>query len=88
MDNSITLCMDKYKTEGDFWVTVSQLIHILTEQDYQVLFRYDDCGVYVIEIAHDQHKYDFGSDRFMKVTAEEEEDILWNREKHDEEVEE
>ena len=83
MDNSIAVCKDKCKNDAEFWCAVAQLIRILTEQDYQVLFRYEDCGVYVIDIAHDQHKEYWGSDRFMKVTAEEEEDILWKRENPD-----
>ncbi len=83
MDNSIAVCKDKCKNDAEFWFAIAQLIRFLTEQDYQVLFRYEDCGVYVIDIAHDQHKEDWGSDRFMKVTANEEEDILWKRENSD-----
>lgn len=85
MDNGFSIYKYKYKTDGEFWCEVAQLICILTKQEYQVLFRYEDCGVYVIDIAYDPHKEDFGDDRFMKVTAEEEEDILWKRKKYDNE---
>ena len=78
-DSHIEICKGKYKSDTEFWTHVASLLDVLTKQDYNVLFRYEDVGVYVLEFAYDPRKAEFGSDRFMKVSAEEEERLFSER---------
>ena len=41
--NSIAFSMDSYKTKEEFWRAVADQLRLLTDQDYYVLFRMDDC---------------------------------------------
>ena len=77
--NSIAFSMDSYKTKDEFWKAVADQLRLLTDQDYYVLFRMDDCGVYVIEYEHDPHIEEWGCNRFMYVTSEEEDEVISNR---------
>lgn len=79
-NNHIVVCKDKYENEGEFLADVISLIDFLTRMDYEVLVRFEDCGVYVLELAYDPHKIDCDDNRFMKVTADEERAIICNRE--------
>ena len=76
---SIAFSMDSYKTKDEFWKAVADQLRLLTDQDYYVLFRMDDCGVYVIEYEHDPHIEEWGCNRFMYVTSEEEDEVISNR---------
>ena len=67
------------KTKEEFWRAVADQLRLLTDQDYYVLFRMDDCGVYVIEYEHDPHIEEWGYNRFMYVTPEEENEVISNR---------
>lgn len=84
--NSFAIDKSIYKDEGEFWRDVSNLIRIFTKQEYEVLFRYEDCDVFIIEAAYDPHKNDYGADRFMLVSAEEAEKILFERDDKKEET--
>lgn len=77
--NSIAFSTDSYKTKEEFWKAVADQLRLLTEQDYYVLFRMDDCGVYVIEYEHDPHIKEWGYNRFMYVTSAEEDEVISNR---------
>lgn len=73
----ITFDREKYDSEADFWADITTMIKVLTNNDYEVLFRLDDCSIYVLEFAYDSnHVPEFGEDRFMLVTEEEEEAII------------
>ena len=52
--NTITFSKSVYQSEEEFWRSVSQWLKLITEQGYYALFRYEDCGVYVIEFDYDQ----------------------------------
>lgn len=77
--NSIVFSMDSYKTKEEFWKAVTDQLRLLTEQDYYALFRMDDCGIYVIEYEHNPYIEEWGYNRFMYVTSEEEDEVIFNR---------
>lgn len=62
----------------EFWKDVSELIRILSKYNYDVLVRYDDCGVYIIEYCVNP-KMEFGNERFEKISEEEYEKLINNR---------
>lgn len=73
----IVLDKEKYNSEADFWADITTILKVLTSNDYEVLFRLDDCDIYILEFAYDSnHVPEYGDDRFMLVTEEEEEMIL------------
>lgn len=80
-----TIVFDKssYKNEEEMWAAVAQQLKILTQNDYEVYFRADEpnMGIYQLEFAHDPHSSedDWGCARFMLVTSEEEDEILFRR---------
>lgn len=79
----ITFDKESYKSEEEMWVAVAQQLKILTRNDYEVYFRADEpnMGIYQLFFAHDPHSEDddWGYMRFMLVTSEEEDDILFRR---------
>lgn len=90
MNNKLTpehlaIKKDKYRNEKDFFEAVGRLLDILTTNDYEVLFRHEDCGVYPVEFAYDPyHTPDYGADRFVRVTEDEEEQVWTLRESSEE----
>ena len=86
-NNYIVLDRKKYDREEEFWIDVSKFMDLLTKNDYDVLFRYEDCDIYVLEIATDPRmEPELGEDRFIKVTAEEEEQIELSRRQAEEDT--
>lgn len=79
----ITFDKQSYKSEEEMWAAVAQQLKILTQNDYEVYFRADEpsMGIYQLSFAHDPHSQedDWGCVRFMLVTSEEEDDILFRR---------
>ena len=71
---------DKYKSDEDTWKAISDVCKVLIENENQILLTYEDCGIYRIDYEHDPCCEDWGSDRFMYVTADESADILEKRE--------
>lgn len=74
--------------EGEISILVSEakpgqiekLITTLTDIGYEVFFKKEANITYVIRYTYDQdEKSDYGANRFMVVTAEEEEEILCKR---------
>lgn len=82
--NMIAFDKEKYKTEAEFWDALMIVQRTLIEQDYQVLLGYDDCGIYILEYAHNNNVEDWGDDRFMLVSLEEEEKIITERKNREE----
>ena len=74
---------DAYDTEKEFWEAIGMQLEFLTKQGYYALFRHDDCDIdtYVIEFEHDPQSAneDWGRNRFVYLTADEEEEILNQR---------
>lgn len=79
----MVLEINDYSKEEDFWNDVSNLIRILTKQNYDVLFRYEDCGVYIIEYAVNR-SMEYGDERFELITQNEYEMLINYRDNHNE----
>lgn len=73
MDNSISFDLDNYKNISEMMEDVSEIMRLLVKNGYECLFRYEEVNVYILEYCYADHTY--GADRFMKVSAEEEETI-------------
>ena len=83
--STIVLCKDKF---GDkLWQTVGEQLRILLAAGYEARVRDDEpaFGIIVIEFAHDNKVGDdWGTDRLMWVTSDEEDGIIDDRSnKHD-----
>lgn len=82
-DNKIVLDKSHYKTEEDFQLALASLVNILTNNHYSVLINQGGglSELFSVEFLHDpqSERDDWGYDRFIKVTAEEEENILNER---------
>lgn len=76
---------EKYKSEEELWKAISSVCKVLLENENQLLLTYEGLGIYRIDHAHDPQYEEWGSDRFMYVTADESEIILNRREEIPEE---
>lgn len=77
----IVLVKNDYQEDSDFWEDISKLTDVLTKHGYDVLFKYDDVGVYTIDYAYNPEKNaEFGAERFMEITQQQQEKILAERE--------
>lgn len=76
VEGSIAFDKSKYDTEEEFGIAFSRQIELLTEQDYIVLVRYEEEDIYVINYCYDNIHNDYGADRFMLVSSDEEGEIL------------
>lgn len=90
MNNKInTPCVvvdrEKYKSEEELWKAIASVCKVLLENENQLLLTYEGLGIYRIDYAHDPLHEEWGSDRFMYVTADESEIILDRREENSEE---
>lgn len=63
-----TISKDNYESEEDFWKAVTDALRVLTDNDNQVLFEYDDCGNYIVQYV----KPKFGAGKFVMVNDEDE----------------
>lgn len=61
-----TISKDNYESEEDFWKAVTDALRVLTDNDNQVLFEYDDCGDYIVQYV----KPKFGAGKFVMVNDE------------------
>ena len=77
-EHRIVLCKDKCQKDSEFWQDVSKISDVLTKHGYDVLFKYDDVGVYYIQYNYNSYN-DFGENRFMSVTEQEQQKILQER---------
>lgn len=66
----ISFDSDKYSTLDEMYKEVSILTQILIKNDYEVLFRYEDCGIYVLEYCHSRFA-ELGTPSFEVCTLEE-----------------
>ena len=66
----ISFDSEKYKNDDLMWDDIFSVSKVLIKQDYQVLIRYEDCGVYILEYAYEPNKLP-GCDMFMCVTPDE-----------------
>ena len=66
----ISFDSEKYENEELMWADIVNVSRILIRQNYEVLIRYEDCGVYILEYAYDPNELP-GCDMFMCVTPDE-----------------
>lgn len=90
MNNKInTPCVvvdrEKYKSEEELWKAIASVCKVLLENGNQLLLTYEGLGIYCIDYAHDPQYEEWGSNRFMYVTADESGIILDRREENSEE---
>lgn len=82
-ENKIILDKDFYSTEKDFQLALASLLQILTDNHYNILISRDGglSNLLSVEFLHDPQSEndDWGCDRFMRVTSEEEDKILTER---------
>lgn len=57
LPNQIAFDSDKYKTEEAFWKDIVSVIQVLLRQEYIVVFKEEDCGVYIIEFDYSDEAY-------------------------------
>lgn len=66
-----------YTSEQLMMVDVGMVMAAQARNGYECLFRYEDCGIYVLEFLNGDKS--LGADRFMVVSAEEEEMVYDSR---------
>lgn len=76
----IAMVRDNYSSNQEFAQAIGEAILLFIKNKYQVLISHEDCGVYRLDYADDPYHTDYGSERFMYVTFDEEEDIQCLRE--------
>lgn len=84
VEGAIAFDKSKYDTEEEFCVAFSRQLELLTEQDYIALVRYEGGDIYEISYCYDNIPEDYGADRFMLVSSDEEDEILALRQAQDE----
>lgn len=75
----IAFDLQKYDSEEAMWKDISMMSRILVKQDYEVLIKYEDCDVYILEYAYNESLTGYGAERYKLVTQEEEEKIDFER---------
>ena len=66
----ITFDSHKYPDLNEMFKDVSAVMQTLIRNDYEVLFRYDDCNIYVLEYC-DSRDSRLGGEYFVTVNDEE-----------------
>lgn len=77
--NYIAMVRDNYSNDQEFAQAISEAVLLFTKNNYQVLISHEDLGVYRLDYADDPYHTDYGSERFMYVTLDEEENIQYSR---------
>ena len=67
---TISFDQSKYHSLDEMYKDVSDLTRILVTNDYEVLFRYEDCGIYVLEYCYSRDAR-LGTDCFETLTDDE-----------------
>lgn len=78
----IAFDIKNYENESMMMIEVGMIMSTLLRNGYQCLFRYEDCGIYVLEFLEEDRSW--GANRFAVLTAEEEEELYFNRTHQDE----
>ena len=86
VEGTIAFDRDKYKTEEEFYAEIGKQLDILAKQDYIVRFRYECSDIYILDYCYDNNHTEYGADRFLLVTLDEEEEVLSRREFDDQET--
>lgn len=80
--NKIVIVRDNYNSEEEMFNAIGDIIKHLTRNQEECFIYADDIGlgIYIIEHAHHNTNEDWGDNRFMLVTSDEEDEILQRRE--------
>lgn len=81
--NQIAFELKNYESEQMMMLEVGSVMSALVRNNYECLFRYEDCGIFVLEFLSGDKS--LGADRFMVVSAEEEEMVYDSRDNNFEE---
>ena len=46
---TITISEENYQTKEELFKAIANILNILTDNGYVCVFKYEDCGIYVIE---------------------------------------
>ena len=80
--NSIVFCKNKYETETDWELAISNAVMMLLNANYIMTVRYDEkgLGIVVIEFEHDDR---YGGAYPYWLEPEEIEQVIFNNEKEE-----
>ena len=73
----MTFDIKNYDSELTMMVEVGNVLAALARNDYECLFYYDDCGIYVLQFADKDRS--LGSPRFAYITEDDELELDWLR---------
>lgn len=79
----ISFDSNKYPSLGQMFKEVNIMTQILIKNDYEVLFRYEDCGIYCLEYCYSRSE-GLGTPSFEVCTPEEIELLCRYRQPDDE----
>lgn len=74
----MVLNINDYADDSEFWKDVSDIMRVLTKQNYDVLFRYEDCGIYIVQYAVNP-SMEYGDERFELISQSEYEKLIERR---------
>lgn len=74
----MVLNINDYADDSEFWKDVSDIMRVLTKQNYDVLFRYEDCGIYIVQYAVNP-SMEYGDERFELISQSEYEKLINHR---------
>lgn len=77
----MTFDIKNYDSELTMMVEVGNVLAALARNDYECLFYYEDCGIYVLKFADKDRS--LGSPRFAYITEDDEFDLDWLRERRE-----
>lgn len=81
--DSMTFSVDRYDNNREAMKkAIADFVSIVLENDNEVRIRCDETDIYVVEYGHDNRlsRDDWGTDRLMWVSSEEQDELWANRE--------
>ena len=78
--NQMVFIEDNYSNKQELMADIIKTVESLMKNKYMCLVRFEDAGIYVVDYCYDPLHTDFGSDRFVYMTAEEHDDLEFKRE--------
>jgi hypothetical protein len=80
----IAFDVKKYNDFDDMMYDVRNVMCVLVKNDYEVVFRYEDAGIYILEYGHNNES--FGSPMAYWLYPEDYQDFMFMKESPDAEV--
>ena len=69
--NQISFDLNNYDSKEEMFSDISSLLDILTKNNYECSFNYEDCGIYILQFDFDNEEY--GCSRVYWLNPEQEE---------------